>query len=631
MNIFEGGNVFKDGDGRALTQRINQTDVKPTLAWLEEMLPGLDLQNNTLGSTGIKDTSGDLDIAIDANKLSKEQLVAQLTRWAQSHGFKPEEWIKKSGSAVHFKTPIIGRPDSGFVQTDFMFMKDVPWSKFVLGAMPVDSKYKGRERNVLMNSIAKSMGYKLNQLAGIADRDNNALITNDPDQVAKILLNRTATRQDLASVESILQALSTDPGREAKLADFKAHMEREGLPFMEDTMEGASIPAVTGYTEVNFLAKLRDRIVNQGMRPLIETALMEAEARIPHIEDLVFDRGTRGVEEAMSIMNHAAEDTRKHTTVKWDGKPAIIWGRDENGQFVLTDKSGFGAKGYAGRATSMQQLAGIMSQRGGERGELIDIYTKLWPLLEASTPKNFKGYIQGDLLYTETPPEVSGAYEFKPNFVEYRIPADSRLGQAIGASEIGIAAHTRYKTADAQPEPIHHVNLQKVPGLLIIEPTVKDIKNVTPNKKMVQQLRQIVTQHGTDINGLFNPAELRAAQLSDLPALCKRYVNSRITKDYENLLPDFGAWLQQNTTPRKYNNIVEYLQSPRSNMSGITAAFSAFLLLHEIKMDMLQQLDRQEPGHEGWVLATPAGRAKLVNRFGFSAGNRILNNPNLVT
>ena len=56
MKLLEGGNVFKDNDGRALTQRINQTDVKPTLAWLEELLPGLDLQNNTLGSTGIKDT-----------------------------------------------------------------------------------------------------------------------------------------------------------------------------------------------------------------------------------------------------------------------------------------------------------------------------------------------------------------------------------------------------------------------------------------------------------------------------------------------------------------------------------------------------------------------------------------------
>ena len=625
MQIFEGGNVFKDADGRSVTQRINQTDVKSTLAWLEELVPGLDLQNNTLGSTGIKDTSGDLDIAVDSNQVTKEQMVAQLTRWAQSHGFKPEEWIKKSGTAVHFLTPINGRPDNGYVQTDFMFLQNVPWSKFVLGAMPPDSKYKGRERNVLMNSIAKSMGYKLNQIAGIADRATNKLITDDPDAVAKLLLNKSATRQDLASVENILQALSTDPKREEKLADFREHMKREGLPFLE------SAELYQPVTDINFLAKLRDRIVNQGMQPLIEQTLMEAEARIPHIEDLVFDRGTRGVEEALSIMQHAAEDTRKHTTVKWDGKPAIIWGRDEQGQFVLTDKSGFGAKGYQGRATSMQQLAGIMQARGGDRGELIGVYERLWPMLEAATPPNFKGYIQGDLLYMETPPEVSGAYEFRPNFVEYRIPAASRLGQAIGASEVGIAAHTRYKSADAPAEPIHHINLNKVPGLLIIEPTAKDIKNVTPNKQLVSQLRQVISQHGADINGLFNPAELRAAQVSDLPALCKRYVNSRITSDYENLLSDFGAWLQKNVTPRKYNNIVEYLQSPRSNMDGITSAFSAFLLLHEIKTDMLEQLDRQEPGHEGWVLATPAGRAKLVNRFGFSAGNRILNNPNLAT
>ena len=644
MNLFEGGNVFKDANGRALTQRINQTDIDPTVTWLEE-LTGLDLHGELdpdtadqshpqgyperwLGSTGKKDSSGDLDLGIDANQFSKDQMVALLTQWCQSHGFKPQDYVKKTGSIVHFKTPITGRPQNGYVQTDFTFLSKPKWAQFVLSG-GLGSQYKGRERNVMMNSIAKIMGYKLNQNDGIADRATNKLITDDPDKTAKLLLNPRATRADLRNVESILKALERDPERDAKLADFKQHMEREGLPFMEATTESADLPPVTGYTEVNFLAKLRDRIVNQGMQKLIETTLMEAEARIPHIEDLVFDRGTRGIEEAMSIMNHAAEDTRKHTTVKWDGKPAIIWGRDENGEFVLTDKSGFGAKGYQGRATSIQQLAGIMQQRGGDRGELIGIYAKLWPLLEAATPTNLKGYIQGDLLYTETPPEVSGAYEFKPNFVEYRIPAASRLGQAIGASEVGIAAHTRYKTADATAEPIHHINLNKVPGLLVIEPTVKDIKNVTPNKKLVQQLRQIVSQNGTAINGLFNPAELRTAQLSDLPALCKRYVNSRITSDYNNLLGDFGDWLQQNVTPRKFNNIVEYLQSPRSNMDGITAAFSAFMILHEIKTDMLEQLDRQEPGHEGWVLATPAGRAKLVNRFGFSAGNRILNNPNL--
>jgi hypothetical protein len=621
MNINEGGNVFKDAQGRPLTQRINQTDVKPTLAWLDEMLPGLDLQNNTLGSTGIKSTSGDLDLAIDSAQVTKDQLEYRLKQWAIGHGLKPEDYVRKSGTAVHFLTPINGRPNQGYVQTDFMFLQNVPWSKFVLGAMPADSQYKGRERNVLMNSIAKSLGYKLNQIAGIADRATNKVISDDPDAVAKMLLNRQATREDLASVETIMSALERDPKRDAKLADFREHMKREGIPFEQPVAETTEL-----YSEVHFLARLRDRIVNQGMVPIMEAA----SARIEHIEDLVFERGTRGIQEAMAIMQHAAEDTRKTTTVKWDGKPAIIWGRKPTGEFVLTDKSGFSAKGYDGLATSPDQIARIMNQRGGERGDLIAIYQKLFPMLRAATPENFKGYIQGDLLYTETPPEVSGAYVFKPNFVEYKIPAASKLGERIGASEVGIAAHTRYKQVDAPAEAISQVNLETVPGLLIIEPTVKDIKNVTPNAQLVKQLSQVTRSQGRAIDGLFNPGELRAAQLSDLPQLCKRYINSRITTDYEDLLPGFGAWLKTNVTPRKFANIIEYLQSPRSNMDGISAAFTAFLLLHEIKTDMLNQLDRQEPGHEGWVLATPAGRAKLVNRFGFSAGNRILNNPNLV-
>jgi len=363
------------------------------------------------------------------------------------------------------------------------------------------------------------------------------------------------------------------------------------------------------------------------MQPIFEAA----GARIEHIEDLVFERGTRGVREALDIIQHAAEDTRRYTTVKWDGKPAIIWGRKPTGEFVLTDKSGFGAKGYDGLATSPEMMARIQSQRGGERGELIEIYRRLFPMLRAATPETFRGYIQGDLLYTQTPPEEAGAYVFQPNFVEYKIPASSKLGQRIGASEVGIAAHTRYRTQESSPEPVHHINLESTPGLLVIEPTAKDIKNVAPDAQMIKQLKQVVNQNSAAIDGLFNPTELRAAQLSDLPQLCKRYINSRIMSDYENLLSGFGDWLQANVTPRKYNNIVQYLQSPRSNMDGIVAAFSAFLLLHEIKTDMLAQLDRQQPGQEGWVLATPAGRAKLVNRFGFSAGNRILNNPNLAT
>lgn len=636
MNILEGGNVFKDGDGRALTQRINQTDVKSTLAWLEEMLPGLDLQNNTLGSTGIKDTSGDLDIAVDSTQLTKEQLISQLTRWAQSQNLKPEEWVKKTGAGVHFKTPINGRPDNGYVQTDFMFLNNVPWSKFVLGAMPADSKYKGRERNVLMNSIAKSMGYKLNQIAGIADRATNKIITDDPDKVAKMLLNKTATRQDLASVENILQALSTDPNRDAKLADFRQHMEREGLPFME-----SEVPAVTGYTEVNFLARLRDRIVNQGMQKLVEAEVRGGRAKgIEHLEDYVFRNGSAGIKRALDIIKHTSADTGKTTTVKWDGKPALVFGRDSNGTFILTDVAGFTAKGYNGLFTSPRQVGQHLAQRdadaeakgknAGRVESLLPIYQQLWPMLDAAVPKNFKGYVQGDLLYTQQPQVQAGNFVFTPNTIEYKIPVASDVGQRIAKSEVGIAMHTRYDEPGAPKEPIGNVNFKTVPGLLLLEPVYAK-ENVKPNKQLVQQVKDIYNTQGTAIDQLFNPADLRTLQISDLPTLCIDYINSRVGQGFDNLLTDFGPWLQKRVTPKKFNNIVEYIQSPRSNLAGIAAAFTAWAALHDVKMDMLQQLDLQHPGQEGWVMATQGGMAKAVNRLagGFTAANRQVNNPDL--
>ena len=638
MNILEGGNVFKNGDGQAQTQRINQTDVKTTLAWLEEMLPGLDLQNNTLGSTGIKDTSGDLDIAVDSTQLSKEQLVAQLTRWAQSHKFKPEEWVKKTGAGIHFKTPINGNPDMGYVQTDFMFLNNVPWSKFVLGAMPADSEYKGRERNVLMNSIAKSMGYKLNQIAGIADRNTNKIITDDPDKVAKMLLNKRATRQDLASVESILQALSTDPEREAKLADFKQHMEREGLPFME-----SETPAVTGYTEVNFLARLRDRIVNQGMQKLVEAEVQGGRAKgIEHLEDYVFRNGSAGIKKALDIVKHTAADTGKTTTVKWDGKPALVFGRDNNGTFILTDVSGFTAKGYDGLFTSPRQVGQHLAQRDADaeaKGKsatrvesLLPVYQQLWPMLDAAVPKNFRGYVQGDLLYTQQPPIQTGNFVFTPNTIEYKIPVASEVGQRIANSEVGIAMHTKYAEPGAPKEPIGTVNFKPVQGLLLLEPVFAK-ENVRPNKQLVQQVKDIYSTQGAAIDQLFNPADLRALQITDLPALCVDYINSRVGTGFDNLLAQFGLWLQQRVTPKKYNNIVEYLTSPRSNLDGTAAAFTAWGTLHDIKMDILQQLDLQHPGQEGWVMATPAGISKAVNRLagGFTAANRQVNNPELAS
>jgi hypothetical protein len=249
-------------------------------------------------------------------------------------------------------------------------------------------------------------------------------------------------------------------------------------------------------------------------------------------------------------------------------------------------------------------------------------------MLEASLTKDFRGYVQGDLLYTQRPPEVTGNFVFTPNTIEYKIPMASDVGQRIAQSEVGIAMHTQYSEPDAPKEPIGNIKFKKVPGLLLLEPVYAK-ENVRPNKDLVQQVKDIYNTQGAAIDGLFSPSDLRALQITDLPKLCIDYINSRVGTGFDNLLAQFGPWLQTKVNPRKFNNIVEYLQSPRSNLDGMAAAFTAWGLLHDIKMDILQQLDLQHPGQEGWVMATSTGMAKAVNRLagGFTAANRQINNP----
>jgi hypothetical protein len=149
---------------------------------------------------------------------------------------------------------------------------------------------------------------------------------------------------------------------------------------------------------------------------------------------------------------------------------------------------------------------------------------------------------------------------------------------------------------------------------------------------IVKQLKQLVRADGGAINTLFNPAELRAHKITDLAKLCVDFINTKVGAPLnpQTLLPEFGDWLQTRVTPQKFRNIVEYLQSPSSNTPALAAAFTAFILLHDLKMHLLRQADAQHPGQEGWVMATPAGYAKAVNRFdpeAFAAQNRQQNNP----
>ena len=521
MFIKEGGNVFKDADGAIVTTRINQTDVKPTVQWLEQ-LTGLPLMDNMLGSTGQKPTSGDLDLAVDPKTISKQELEAKLTKWAESHGFDPREWIRKSGISLHFKAPITGREDRGYIQTDFMFVQKPDFSKFLMRADP-QSDYKGVTRNVLMNSIAKAAGYKLSPNTGLVSRLDNSFITDEPGQIAKYILNKGATEKDLFSVEAILNALRNDPQRDQKLEDFRGYAEREGFQF-EQVVEGGT----------DWLARLRDRIINKGMevvndvRSPYKPYLAEA-ARIEHPEDLVFDYGSKGIKQALDGIKRSAEEPSKVNTIKWDGKPAIIFGRDNNGQFILTDKGGFNATGYNGLATSPKDMARVFSNRKGDYTDLIGVYQKLFPLLTQTVPQHFRGFVQADLLFSATPPVEDNAYVFTPNQVTYRVNKDTPLGKQIGASDIGLAVHTEIDKPGGTVRPVTSRVLDEVPGVLALDSTMKDTGSaIDLDKGLFVKIQDTYNEYAPAIDAFLAPQELTRRRITSTPKLMKQYINFKV-------------------------------------------------------------------------------------------------------
>jgi len=184
--LLEGGNVFKGADKQPLTQRIATADVESTVDYIEK-ITGLDFTKEKdlddkkpvkwLGTTGRKEdpdgtfernSSGDLDLSVDANEVDKrafaDKLIAQFGK----------ENIKLSGDNVHWKVPINGDSGNGFVQADFMFSAN---PKFQQGSMiSGGGEYRGEHRHIILSSIARAKNMKYSPKHGILNPQTDELL-----------------------------------------------------------------------------------------------------------------------------------------------------------------------------------------------------------------------------------------------------------------------------------------------------------------------------------------------------------------------------------------------------------------------------------------------------------------------
>ena len=606
--LKESGNVFKGPDKVPLTIRINRADVDPTLSWLEGImeLPKGTLINNKLGTTGKKATSGDLDVAISNKEFDKDSLIQRLLPWVTKNNLVPKEWIRKSGVSVHFKTPINGDPNNGFVQTDLM-LGDPGFMSWASQGEPEGSVYRGQHRQILINSIATAHGFRWSGFGGLTNRETNEKVT-DPQTIMDILLGPGYRPEDLNTFESIHNIIKGRSDYGELVAQAK-----ETLPKF-----GANLPEMETLSEAK-----------------------KGDPRIQHAEDVIFWEGASGALRALELLKSLAANGRiEKTTVKWDGSPAIIFGRDENGDFILTDKSGFFAKGYDGKAKSADELRHMFTNiRKLDKGKEIspsyqafaDNMASIFPYYEAAVPTDHRGFFFGDLLYYNTPEIVDGRFQFKPNIVTYRVDPKSEYGQRIAQSKSAVVVH-REVDFEGNKTPFKNRDIFQGTDVYVMPPVAVQ-QSAKVNTDKIEALENLISANKPNIDKLLDPGTLRSLRISNFADILYAYLNSKVDTGLESLGADFIEWVtnKKGISESKKANIVKYVQV---NHNGFRVLWEIVTQTMDIKNDIINQLESQETpiksfigdteGGEGYVTASPGGDIKLVNRAGFSRANRAI-------
>lgn len=227
--VLEGGNMF------TLAQDFDQGLAPKIVAELDNVLSTIGVSVTPVGSsaTPVKgQKSNDFDVMVEENLIAQHFKVKSgaearksLHNFLSSLGYQ----VGQSGVSVHLLLPV----GKKHIQVDIMVVPNANMiSRFHIHRRPENSPYKGVHKQILISAIAKLKNMLWSPFQGLFERATNGkrgdLISNDLDEIAKILISPSATADDLASVEAIfakipesqrniiLSQLATDPNWQAK-------------------------------------------------------------------------------------------------------------------------------------------------------------------------------------------------------------------------------------------------------------------------------------------------------------------------------------------------------------------------------------------------------------------------------
>jgi len=214
--LLEGGNMFPD------VTAFDHKDIPEILKTINKTLEGTGLKTIIVGSGATPSAgkrSGDADFFIDEQDVidyfkAKDAKTARksLSDYISKRGLSTAQ----SGKAVYVRIPL----GNEFVQVDLNVVEDAEkMSKFHIHAIPDNSPYKGVNKQLMIAIYAKEKGYMWSAwqrglFTRNAEGKKGDFVSNDIDEVAKILFGPKADSHTLGSVESMLKALPQNKANE---------------------------------------------------------------------------------------------------------------------------------------------------------------------------------------------------------------------------------------------------------------------------------------------------------------------------------------------------------------------------------------------------------------------------------
>ncbi len=178
---------------------------------LKEVLPeGLHIY--PFGSAGKKEISGDIDLLIDSADLLSifPSTAVKLSRKLLEEYFKSKGLFSaRTGVSVHVGIQV----DDDIIQVDLMTVENASTIAYLHDHNYDDSSVTGKTIVSIWCDLANltSGNLMISPYKGLLTRDKRTLISNDPYEIAKIIISPTATEYDMRSPSRLLKGVIHDP------------------------------------------------------------------------------------------------------------------------------------------------------------------------------------------------------------------------------------------------------------------------------------------------------------------------------------------------------------------------------------------------------------------------------------